>query len=135
VLLVEDHVGLLLTAGSDKGVDLLDLDVVELLAGLLDGGLAGALVNDEHEGVVVFDGLDGGLGGAGELHNCEFVPGELLLHGVHDSLGGTLLGESLGETESGLGPDLVLPDGVHALLHVFGNSLSLHINTLINHPF
>ena len=31
LLLGEDAVGLLITAGSDEGVDLLDLDAVELL--------------------------------------------------------------------------------------------------------
>ena len=128
MLLVEDNVGLLLTTGSDEGVDLLDLNVVVLLAGLLDGGLAGALVNDEHEGVVVFDGLDGGLGGAGELHNGVLVPGDLLVDRVDSGLGGASDSEGLGETEGGLGPDLVLADGVYTLLHVFGNSLSLNSN-------
>lgn len=55
----EGDVGLLLTSGSDEGVNFLNLDVVKLGAGFLDHDLGGSLVNDEHEGVAIFDGLDG----------------------------------------------------------------------------
>lgn len=128
MLLGEDAVSLLLTAGSDKGVDLLDLDGVKFLDGLLDGGLAGSAVNDEDKGVVVFNGLDSGLSSAGELDNGVFVPGVLLNNGVGDDLGVTLLGKSLGETESSLEPDLVLLDLVGTLFDgvLDGFSLKSH---------
>lgn len=125
MLLGEDAVGLLLTAGSDEGVDLLDLDVVKVLDGLLDEGLAGTAVNNEHKGVVVFNGLDGGLSSAGELHNSVLVPGVLLDNRVGFNLGVTLLGEGLGETEGSLEPDLVLLDLVGTLLDGLLDSFSL----------
>ena len=104
MVLGEDHVSLLLATGSDHGVHLADLDVVKVLAGLLDHGLGGASVNHEHEGVVVLDGLDGRLGAAGVLHDGVLVPGDLLGNRVHDSLGLTGEGQSLGASEGGVVP-------------------------------
>lgn len=75
VLLGQDNVGLLVTIGSDEGVDSLHGDVVEVLASLADGGLGGSLVNDEHERVVVFNSLDGALSAQGVLHDGVLVPG------------------------------------------------------------
>ena len=128
MLLGEDAVGLLLTAGSDEGVDLLDFDVVELADGLLDEGLAGSAVNDEDEGVVVFDGLDGSLSGAGVLNDGVFVPGHLLDDGGFGDLAVTLLVERLGETEGSLEPDLVLLDLVGTLLDGFLSGFGLKYN-------
>ena len=68
------HVSLLVALGRDERVDLLHLDAVQLLASLLDGGLGGALVNDEHEGVMVFDSLDDAFAREWVLHNCILVP-------------------------------------------------------------
>ena len=56
---------------------MLDLDTVEFAAGLLDDRLGGALVNDEHKRVVVFNGLDHALAGQWVLHNGVLVPSRL----------------------------------------------------------
>lgn len=128
MLLGEDAVGLLLTAGSDEGVDLLDLDVVELLDRFLDEGLAGLAVNDEDEGVVVLNGLDGGLSSTGVLHDSILVPSVLLDSGLSLNLGSALLVEGLGQAEGGLEPHLVLLDLVGTLLDCFLDSCGLNIN-------
>lgn len=127
MLLGEDAVGLLLTTGSDKSVNLLDLDVVELVDSLLDSRLGGTAVNDENKGVVVFNGLDSGFSSAGELDNGVFVPGVLLHDGVAFDLGGTELGESSLKTEGGLGPYLVLANLVGTFLDLLLDSLSLNL--------
>jgi len=133
VLLGEDHVGLLVTAGGDEGVYLLDLDRVEFLAGLLDSGLGGTLVDNEDEGVVVLDGLDGALGAAGELDHGVLVPGVLLDNGVRDGLGGAGKTLGLGHAEGSLEPDLGLGCGVLSFLHVLGNCFSLNAKLTHRH--
>jgi len=82
LILGKDHVSLLLTAGSNHSVYLADLDTIESNASLLDHGLSGALVNNEGESVVVFNGLDGALGAFGVLDNGILVPSDLLLDTV-----------------------------------------------------
>ena len=125
MLLGEDHVGFLLAAGGDHGVDFADLDRVELLAGLLDHGLGGALVDDEHKGVVVLNGLDGRLGAAGVLNDGVLVPGVLLLYGVRNTFGLAGKGEGLGASEGDLGPGLGLGGVVGALLDLSRSLLGL----------
>merc|ERR1712045_1053640 len=66
-------VGFLLTIRSDEGVDLGDVDVVQLLDCILDLRLVGALVDDEDEGVVVLNLLHGRLGCQGEFDNLELI--------------------------------------------------------------
>ena len=131
MLLGEGHVGLLVAVRSDEGVHLSDGDAVELLASLADGGLGGALVNDEDERVVVLNRLDGALSAEGVLHDSVHVPSRLLLEAVHLGLGVAALSQSLGQTEGNLGPDLGLLGSVRALLHVLSNLLSLLIQTEI----
>ena len=75
VVLGKDHVGLLLATGGDKGVYLADFDLVKLLASLFDHRLGGALVNHEDKGVVVFNSLDGTLGGSWVSNDGVLVPG------------------------------------------------------------
>ena len=104
MVLGEDHVSLLLATGGDHGVNLADLDVVEVLAGLLDHGLGGTAINHEDKGVVVLNSLDGRLGRTGVLHDGVLVPGDLLGNRVHDSLGLTGEGQSLGASEGGVVP-------------------------------
>ena len=55
----ERDVGLFLAVWALEGVDALDLDAVQVLAGLLYHRFVGTSVHDEHEGVVVFNSLDG----------------------------------------------------------------------------
>ena len=58
-----DDVGLLESVWSHEGVHSGHLDVIEVVAGFLDHWLVGSSVYDEHQCVVVFNGLDGGFGG------------------------------------------------------------------------
>ena len=69
----EGDVSLLLTSWGDEGVNLLDLDAVELGASLLDHDLGGSLVNDENKSVAIFDGLDGGFRAEWVLDHGEFI--------------------------------------------------------------
>ena len=57
----------------DEGVDLGDVDIVQLLDGGLDLVLVGLDVADEDEGVVVLDLLHGALGGQGVLDDVVSV--------------------------------------------------------------
>ena len=75
----DNDVSLLESIWSDESVNSGNLDIVEFLAGLLNHGLVGSSVNDEHQCVVVFDGLDGALSGEGVLDDGVLVPGLLLL--------------------------------------------------------
>ena len=112
-------VGLLLAVGPDQGVDLLGVDVVHLLDGLLDLHLASPLVDDEDEGVVLLDLLHGGLGGEWVLK--DRIPVEPVWAGAVLAwvLALTRLGESLWKVETNVGTDLLL-DSLNAL----GDSLS-----------
>ena len=87
------------------------------MAGFLDHGFVGSSVNDEHQCIVVFDGLDGALSAEGILDDGVLVPGLFLLDALSLILGFTSKGQGLGSSESGLGPHLVLSDGVSAFLH------------------
>ncbi len=127
MFLGEDHVGLLLATGGDHGVYLADLDRVELLAGLLDHWLSRTLVNDENQGVVVFNGLDGRLGAARVLHDGVLVPGVLLLDSVCNTFGFAREGQSLGTSEGDLGPGLSFGGIVGALLDLSRSLLGLCI--------
>ena len=69
----EGNVGLLLASWSDEGVNLLNLDVVKLSASFLDHDFGGFLVNDEHKGVAVLDGLDSGFRAQWVLDHGEFI--------------------------------------------------------------
>jgi len=125
VVLGEDHVGLLQAAGGDHGVNLADLNGVEVLDGLLDQGLGGTTVNDKDKGVVVFDGLDGRLRGSGLLYDCVLVPSDDLVDTVHDCLGLAGKSEGLRASEGGVVPLLGFGSGVRTLLDLFSNLLSL----------
>ena len=127
MVLGENHVSLLGSLRGDHGVDLADLDRVEVLASLLNHGLGGTSVNHEDEGVVVLDGLDGRLGASGVLHDGVLVPGDLLVDRVNDSLSLAGKGEGLGASEGSVVPFLRLGGGVSALLNLFSNLLSLKL--------
>ena len=87
------------------------------MASFLDHGLVGSPVNDEHQCIVVFDGLDGALSGDWVLDDGVLVPGLFLLNALSCILGFTGKSQGLGSSEGGVGPHLVLSDGVGALLH------------------
>ena len=75
VILSGDHnVGLLETVRSNECVDSGDLDSVELVAGFLDHWFVSSSVNDEHQCIVVFNGLDGALSAEWVLDDGVLVP-------------------------------------------------------------
>ena len=113
----EGHVGLLFSVGSHEGIDSLDLDFVQFLAGLLDNGLLGASVADEHEGVVVFNGLDGAFGAHGVLDDGVGVENNGLVGSDSESNRVSLLSLGDGATEGNLVPHLSLPGLVGSFLH------------------
>ena len=88
----EGNVGLLLASGGVEGVDLLDLELVQRLASLLDHFLVGSFVHNEYKSVVVLNGLDGGLTAQGVLDHSELVEGVVSLDSLEENLGGSLLG-------------------------------------------
>ena len=123
-MLSGDHdVSLLEAVGSDEGVDSRDLDVIEFLASFLDHWLVSSSVNDEHQCIVVFNGLDGALGAQGVLDDGVLVPGGLNVHGISGILGLASKSESLGSSEGGVGPNLVLSDAVGTLFNGAGGGL------------
>ena len=86
-----DHnVGLLLSVGSNEGVNSGNLDVIEFLASFLDHWFVCSSVNDEHQGVVVFNSLDGAFSGQWVLDDGILVKGLFLLDAGSSVLGLTL---------------------------------------------
>ena len=86
------------------------------MASFLDHWLVSSSVNDEHQCIVVFNGLDGALSAEWVLDDGVLVPG-----GLESDRGSGILGlagksESLGSSEGGVGPNLVLSDAVGTLL-------------------
>ena len=100
------------------------------MASFLDHWLVRSSVNDEHQGVVVLDGLDGALCAQRVLYDRVLVPGLLLLHALSRVLGGAGEGQSLGSSEGGVGPDLVLSDSVASLLDSVGGGLGLSLRSV-----
>ena len=125
-MLSRDHdVCLLETVRADQGVNSGDLDVVEFLASFLDHWFAGLHVNNENQCVVVFNGLDGAFSAQGILDDGVLVPCGLLLNGSSHVLGLTGESQGLWSSEGCVGPNLVLSDGVAALLDRGGGALGL----------
>ena len=110
-----------MTFGRDERVHSLDGDVVQVLASLLDGGLCSSLVNKEHEGVVVFNRLDGALSAERVLDHGIFVPGGLLRHAFLQSEGLASERQGLWETEGNFGPNFRSFLGMSPFFHVFGD--------------
>ena len=121
----ESAVGLLLASGGDKSVDLLNLDPVELLDGVLDGGLVGGLLNEEDDGVLLRDvHILSSLGVNGLLDDIEKVRNVFFRDGSERILGASLLSLSNRSLESGGLPDLSLLGLMASLLNGFGDFLS-----------
>ena len=95
------------------------------MASFLDHWLVSSSVNDEHQCIVVFNGLDGALSAQGVLDDGVLVPGRLNLNGSSGILGLAGKSESLGSSEGGVGPNLVLSDAVGTLLDGAGGVLGL----------
>ena len=113
----EGDVSLLLTSWGDEGVNLLDLDAVELGASLLDHDLGGSLVNDENKSVAVLDGLDGGFRAEWVLDHGEFIESNDWLNSFQKNLWYSLLGVSSWSFEGSFVPNLGFLGGVSSLLH------------------
>ena len=113
----KSNICLLFTLWSDKCVNLLDLDVVELLARNLDHSLVGFLVNDENESVVVFNGLDGRFTAQWVFDDGKLVEGVIFLHSSQDILRISLLCLTLWSSEGSLVPNLSFFGGMSTFLH------------------
>ncbi len=115
LVLGEGDVGFLVSFWSVEGVNLLNLKLVQLLAGLLDHSLVGSFVNDKYQSVVVLNGLDCGLTAQWVLDNSELVEGVQVLHGLQCNFGASLLDLGGWSSESNGTPDLGLSGGVGSL--------------------
>ena len=102
----KSNVGFLVTSWGNEGVNFLNLDVVQLLARLLNHSFICSLVNDEYECIVVFNGLDGRLTAQWVLDDSILVEGVIFIHSSQDILWGSLLHHSLWSSEGCLSPDL-----------------------------
>ena len=98
------------------------------MASFLDHWLVSSSVNDEHQCIVVFNGLDGALSAQWVLDDSVLVPGRLGLDAGSGVLGLAGESKSLGSSEGGVGPDLVLSDGVGSLLDGGSGGLWLSLN-------
>ena len=95
------------------------------MASFLDHWLVSSSVNDEHQCIVVFNGLDGALSAQWVLDDSVLIPGRLGLDAGSGVLGLAGESKSLGSSEGGVGPNLVLSDAVATLLNRVGSSLGL----------
>ena len=112
-----DDVCLFETVWSDECVNSADLDVIEFLASFLDHWLVGSSVNDEHQCIAVFNGLDGAFGTQRILNDGVLVPGLFLLNTLSRVLWFTSKSQSLWSSEGSVGPHFVLSNGMASLLH------------------
>ena len=97
------------------------------MASFLDHWLVSSSVNDEHQCIVVFNGLDGALSAQWVLDDSVLVPGRLGLDAGPGILGLAGESKSLGSSEGGIGPNLVLSNGVATLLNSGGSGLWLSL--------
>ena len=114
----ELHVGLLLSIGTDKGVDTGGLNIIKLVDSLLDLPLVGLNINnkDEGVGVVFLNLLHGGFSGQGVLDNTELVEFVGVRDGSTGILGVTSEPEGLRLAEVNRGPDGLVDGGPVAQL-------------------
>ena len=113
----ESNVSLLLASWGVEGVDLLNLELVKLLAGLLDHSFVGLFVHNEYKSVVVLNGLDGRLAAEWVLDHSELIESVVSLDGSEENLWASLLGLADWSSERHLGPDLGLLSGMSTFLH------------------
>lgn len=97
----------------DQGVDLDGVNVIELLQGLLDLGLVGLDIDDEDEGVLLLNLLEGTLGVEGVDDDLVLIEAGLVRDRLARVLGGTREDEGLGAVEGGRVADLGLLLRVH----------------------
>ena len=124
LLLGEADESLLDTVGTDEGVDLGSLDVVQTKYSVGDLLLCGLDVAEEDEGIVVLDLLHGSLSGQGRNDDTELI--HLVASGIRlDRVLGLLFKlSSLGSEEVNVPSDL--PDNSRrSLLQSLSNSLCL----------
>lgn len=96
----------------DEGVDLDGVNVVELLEGKLDLGLVGLDIDDEDQGVLLLNLLQGTLGIERVDDDLVLVEAGSMGDRLARVLGGARELEGLGEVEGGRGADLGLLLGV-----------------------
>lgn len=105
----------------DQGVDLDGVDVIELLKSLLDLGLVGLDIDDEDEGVLLLDLLQGTLGVERVDDDLVLIETGLVRNRLARVLGSPRQLKSLGAVEGGRVSDLGLLVGVN-LQREFGSA-------------
>lgn len=122
----QSNVGLLGTVWSDQGVDLLNVNLVQLLNGSLDLVLVGLQGNLENQGVTVLDLLDGGLRGNWGLDDLVGIQSSVVRNGSSGVL--RLSGQLQGvwKSEGGVGSHLSGLLGVGTLQSRFLSSSSVY---------
>lgn len=121
----QSDVSLLGTVRSDQGVDLLNVNIVQLLDGSLDLVLVGLQGNLENQSVTVLDLLDGGLRGNWGLDDLVSIQSSVVRNsgsGV-SGLSGQLQG--VWKSEGGVGSHLSGLLGVSTLQSRFLSSSSV----------
>ena len=113
----ECNVCFLLSSWGDEGVNFLDLNWVEIGAGLLDHFLIGFFVNNEYKSVAVFDGLNGRFTAQWVLDNSVLIESNDWLNSFQDVLWRSLLLEASWSLEGGSVPDLGFFGSMSSLLH------------------
>jgi len=117
--------GLLGAVRADQGVDLDGVDVIELLKSLLDLGLVGLDIDDEDEGVLLLDLLQGTLGVERVDDDLVLIETGLVRNRLARVLGSPRQLKSLGAVEGGRVSDLGLLVGVNTLEGSLGSLLGL----------
>jgi len=97
----------------DQSVDLDGVDVIELLQGLLDLGLVGFNIDDEDEGVLLLDLLQGALSVERVDDDLVLIEARLVRNRLARVLGGAREDEGLRAVEGSRLPDLGLLVRVH----------------------
>lgn len=121
----QSDVSLLGTVRSDQGVDLLNVNIVQLLNGSLDLVLVGLQGNLENQGVTVLDLLDGSLRGNWGLDDLVGIQSSVVRNSGSSvsGLSGQLQG--VWKSEGGVGSHLSGLLGVGTLQSRFLSSSSV----------
>lgn len=121
----QSDVSLLGTVRSDQGVDLLNVNIVQLLNGSLDLVLVGLQGNLENQGVTVLDLLDGSLRGNWGLDDLVGIQSSVVRNSGSSVSGLSSQLQGVWKSEGGVGSHLSGLLGVGTLQSRFLSSSSV----------
>lgn len=127
----QSDVSLLGTIWSDQGVDLLNVNLVQLLNGSLDLVLVGLDAHLQNQGVTVLNLLDGGLRGNWRLDDLVSVQSGVVWDGLSGVSWGSGQLQGLWQSEGSVGSNLGDLLGVGTLQSRFLSSSSLSVWRLV----